>query len=116
MSELKSKSRKFLPLLLMLILLLSVLGPQTSIQAMNLEWQAKIDPELLETDPTEETEYMILLAQQANLDKAKTLSSKQEKVSYVVSKLKLTAEKNQTEIIDYLAARGIEHRTFWILS
>jgi len=109
-----SKPRKILPLLSLAILLLIASSPQSSNQESELAWHAKIDPQLLELEPSEEIEYLIFLTQQTNLDKARTLTTRAEKGRYVVNQLKATAEQTQKPILEYLTRNNIEHRPFWI--
>ncbi len=78
---------------------------------------AKIAPWVLQnTESGAETEYMVVLADQADLSAAAALKSKQDKGRFVYETLYKKAEHTQGPILDQLKARGIEHRSFYIVN
>ena len=98
----------FLPLFLILISTRSIVAAPVS------NWQEKVESRVLEDASSDQTEYLVFLNHQADLDMAEQLESKQEKGEFVVKRLKAAAEKTQKPILDFLTAEGVEHRSFWI--
>lgn len=59
-------------------------------------------------------EFLVVLAEQADLRAARSLLPREEQAAWVHSRLREVAEHTQRPLLDLLAARGIEHRAFWI--
>jgi len=81
------------------------------------DWRDKVDPwvfDRLALEASGESEFLIVLAEQADLSGARGLSTKIAKGTYVFATLAATAERTQREILDELAGAGIEHRSFWV--
>jgi serine protease AprX len=77
-------------------------------------WQAKVDPRVLESAATGETEFILFLAEQADLSAAGTLPSKLEKGTYVFEQLTEVAERTQKPVIASLNRSGATYRPYWI--
>ena len=64
----------------------------------------------------QQTEFFAVLADQADLSGAATLATKAEKGRYVYDALWNKAQATQGPILQWLRARGIEHRFFYIVN
>jgi subtilisin family serine protease len=62
------------------------------------------------------TEFIVVLRDQADLRAAATLTTKHEKGRYVRDSLWRKAQTTQQPIVQWLKARGIEHRAFYIVN
>ena len=85
--------------------------------AARADWRDKVDPwvfDQLARESSGETEFLIVLAEQADLAPAKRLRTKLEKGTFVYEKLVATAERAQADLLQELAAAGVEHRSFWV--
>ncbi|MDX1614317.1 MAG: S8 family serine peptidase [Candidatus Promineifilaceae bacterium] len=100
------------------LLLLSVLAAEPVAQGQATlvpAWLEKVDPTLVETlEHNEGAEFLVILAEQANLAHAQHLESKREKGRAVMEALRATATVTQTPILSWLRETGLEHRSFWI--
>jgi serine protease AprX len=77
----------------------------------------KVDPWVLDQlvlSPSGESEFLILLAEQADLSAAAALATKLEKGRYVFDALQATAARTQAPLLDELARAGVVHRPFWV--
>ncbi len=78
---------------------------------------SKIAPWVLDhTARGAQAEYLVVLAEQADLSSAATLRTKQEKGRYVRDVLWNQAQKSQRPILKMLHNRGVEHRSFYIVN
>ena len=78
---------------------------------------AKIDPWVLEQTASKgQAEFLIVLADQADLSPAENLRTKEEKGWFVYRTLYGTATATQKPILDWLKSRGVEHRSFYIVN
>ncbi|MCU0294298.1 MAG: S8 family serine peptidase, partial [Thermoanaerobaculaceae bacterium] len=77
-------------------------------------WQAKVDPWVLDTASAGTTEFLVFLAEQADLSQASELATKDEKGELVVRTLQQTAERTQGPVLEALARLGAEWRPYWI--
>ena len=102
----------------------AVLGTVASLRAVNQpnspEQNAalrKIAPWVTEhTAGGKQAEFMVVLADQADLSRAATLSSKSEKERFVRDTLLNKSQTTQRPIVQWLRARGIEYRSFYIVN
>jgi subtilisin family serine protease len=79
--------------------------------------QQKIAPWVMEqTEDGRQAEFLVILADKADLSVAKTLPLKQAKGQYVRDALLARARQSQAPLADWLEARGIEHRAFYIVN
>ncbi len=63
-----------------------------------------------------EAEFLVVLAAQADLGGAARLQTKTEKGRYVYETLWRTARASQAPLLKWLAARGVEHRAYYIVN
>jgi uncharacterized protein (TIGR03437 family) len=63
-----------------------------------------------------EAEFLVILADQANLDRAQAMRAKPEKGGYVREALLNKARATQEPLLRWLQERGIEHRSFYIVN
>ncbi len=91
-----------------------VLALAASAAARGEELRQKVDPWVLDTASRGDTEFLVMLREQSDLRGARALSTKVEKGAFVMDALRSTAERSQKSLLDFLAARGAEHRSFWV--
>jgi subtilisin family serine protease len=108
---------------------LAALAALLAIPAAAAEWHNKIDPWVLEQfDPpgsdnatgeaaaaeAAEAEFLVFLAEQADLSAARRLPGKTAKGRFVFGRLTEVAARSQRPVLDELAARRLPHRSYWI--
>ncbi|MBN1889656.1 MAG: S8 family serine peptidase [Thermoflexales bacterium] len=77
----------------------------------------KIAPWVLEHTPAgAQAEFLVVLAEQADLRHARQLGGKLEKGRYVRDVLWEKARASQAPLLEWLVARGIEHRSYYIVN
>ena len=91
-----------------------VLSTAGYVGAADESWRAKVDPWVLDTGRSQTTEFLVYLDQQADLSEAAALPTKAEKGAFVHRTLSELAERTQTPALAALAARAVEHRSYWI--
>src|SRR4029077_7021917 len=64
----------------------------------------------------QQAEFLVVLADQADLSGAATLATKAEKGRYVYTALRNKSETTQAWMLQWLRERGIEHRSFYIVN
>ena len=64
----------------------------------------------------QQAEFMVILADQADLSGAAALSTKSEKGRFVRDTLLNKSQTTQGPILQWLRERGIEHRSFYIVN
>jgi subtilisin family serine protease len=80
-----------------------------------LEWQGKVDVAVLNaTAAGHETEFLIILTEQADLSGAAALPTKEAKGHYVYATLTAVARRSQQPLLAYLQEQGIAHRSYWV--
>jgi serine protease AprX len=78
---------------------------------------AKIAPWVLaHTADGKEAEFLVVLADQADLSAAEKLQTKEEKGWYVYKTLFEKAQVTQQPILDWLKVNGVEHRSYYIVN
>ncbi len=78
---------------------------------------AKLSPWVAaHTENGAEAEFLVVLADQADLSAAAEFSTRVEKGMYVFDTLRGKARAAQKPLLDWLDARGIEHRSFYIVN
>jgi len=77
-------------------------------------WQDRVDPWVLESLRSGGTEFIVFLAEQADVSHAETRHSKLEKGTYVYETLSAVAERSQRSVLAELRRLGVEHRSYWI--
>ena len=104
-------------------LLSSLLGLTLSVllgapnSAAAASWSDRIDPWVLDQlvlRTSGESEFLIVMAEQADLSGARALPTKLAKGRYVFELLQETAARTQAPLLDELARAGVVHRPYWI--
>src|SRR5438105_2406695 len=78
------------------------------------ELSRRVDPWVLETASRGQTEFLVMLREQADLRGARALPSKEQKGAFVFDALSSTAARTQKPLLDLLESRGVPHRAFWV--
>ena len=91
-----------------------LLSSQAAGAELSAFWQQKVNPELLQKAGRGETEFLVVMADQADLSPARALSHKQARGRYVFTTLTDLAARSQPEVVAVLAAAGADYRQFWI--
>ena len=77
----------------------------------------KIAPWVIEhTANDQQAEFIVVLADQADLSPAAALATKNEKGRYVYDALLNKSQATQGPILQWLRERGLEHRSFYIVN
>ncbi len=77
----------------------------------------KVDPWVLEkTEGGATAEFIVVLADQADLAGAAELPTKLEKGQWVFERLTEVAARSQGPVLEDLAGRGVEHRAYWVVN
>lgn len=96
------------------------LGIATGVSAQNEKaraWREKVDPALFAAftrAASGETDFIILLAEQADLSGAEKLRTKVEKGTFVFQRLTETARRSQPAVVLALETQGVKFQTFWV--
>ncbi len=86
-------------------------------QASQSTAQRKIAPWVLErTADGKQAEFLVILADKADLSGAKEFQTKREKGRFVRDALFAKAQQTQAPLLAWLRARGIAHRSFYIVN
>jgi serine protease AprX len=104
-------------LFILLVLLLSSASTAPGVitsAAQETIWQSKVDPWVLETGTSGETEFLVFLTEQADLSGAADLNTKFEKGTYVYEQLTAVAARTQPAVAAALEKQGVQYRTYWV--
>ena len=94
---------------------LALAGSAVGAADRSMGWSSKVDPWVLETATAGgETEFLVVLVEQADLSNASRLSAKEVKGAYVFQRLTEVAGRTQGPLLAALRSAGVEHRPFWI--
>jgi serine protease AprX len=74
----------------------------------------KVDPWVLDTASRGDTEFLVMLREQADVRGVRTLPTKEQKGAFMADALGATAARAQAPILALLTARGVEHRSYWV--
>ena len=77
-------------------------------------WKHKVDPWVLAAAGAGPAEFLVFLSEQAEVVSAEHLPTKAQKGRFVVDRLRETAARTQGPLLSALAARGVEHRPYWV--
>jgi len=77
-------------------------------------WEEKVDPWVLTNTQGGEAEFLVLMADQADLRPAAALGSKLEKGAFVYETLSGLAESTQGPIRGVLDSLGVTYRSYWV--
>jgi subtilisin family serine protease len=98
-------------------LLLPLSASSVRAQTVDPKITAKLAPWVVRnTEGGAAAEFLVVLADQADLSAAADFSTRAEKGMYVFDTLREKARVTQKPLLDWLAARGIEHRSFYIVN
>ena len=89
------------------------LGTQTA-PAPAADWQMKVAPSVLATAMDQETEFILFLAEQADLTAAAARPTRSGKGVYVFAQLTAVAERTQRPLLATLQSRQAEYRPYWV--
>lgn len=78
------------------------------------EWAHKVDAWVMSRASTGEAEFLVQLAEQADLSGASRLSEKVDKGAYVYQQLTATAARTQGPVIQSLQSLGARYQSFWV--
>ena len=80
-------------------------------------WRAKVDPWVLDTvQAGGKGEFLVVLAEQANLSGAERRAAKVEKGRFVVERLREVAARTQPPVLADLAAHGAFAQPYWVVN
>lgn len=99
------------------LLLLSASGAfgQSGAQGGATTWAAKVDASVLaEAASKGETDFFVVLDEQADLRSAALWSTRVAKATYVMETLQAVAKRTQPAVAANLDALGVRHKAFWI--
>jgi serine protease AprX len=88
----------------------------TSTPAAAALWEAKVDAWVLETADQGETEFLVMLKEQADLVPAARLATKAARGQFVYQALSATAQRSQAPVILALQQMGVAYRPYWIVN
>ncbi len=96
-----------------LVLILCGLGAQTQ-PAPAAGWQMKVAPSVLATALEQETEFILFLAEQADLTAAAARPKRLARGIYVFAQLTTLAERTQRPLLATLESHQAEYRAYWV--
>ena len=77
-------------------------------------WQSKVAPSVLALALDGEAEFIVFLAQQADVSQAAMLPAKPQKGQYVFNTLSRQAQQTQRPLLSILANHGAAYRSYWV--
>jgi serine protease AprX len=81
------------------------------------QWQNKVVPSLLQKLETGATQdFIIILEDQAALNKSRFIHNKEQKGQYVYEKLKQHAKITQKDLVNFLENRNASYKSFFIVN
>lgn len=89
-------------------------SPSAAGSAPALEWQVKVDAGVLNRASLGQTDFLIYMAERADLSGADALPTKEEKGRYVFGRLTEVARVSQGGVIQTLETFGAQYRSFWV--
>ncbi len=82
-----------------------------------LAWQDKVDASVItQATALGEAEFLVYLADQADVSAADALRTKAEKGAYVYQTLKAKADTTQVGVLQELTTRGLDYESFYIVN
>ena len=100
--------------LLVVMAILSIILAGSAAPVSATPWQTKADSWILQTASEGETEFLVYLTAQADLDKASSLPTRLQKGLFVYQTLTSLAERTQKPVITELERLGVPYRAHWI--
>lgn len=99
------------------IFLTLLVNVQPSAHAQNQAAMQKLSPWVVDhTKDNQVAEFLVVLADQADLSGAAQLATKEEKGTFVFKALSAKAQATQGPMLDWLRANGLEHQSFYIVN
>jgi subtilisin family serine protease len=92
---------------------LAVAAPQTADTA-GTDWRSKVDAGVYAAAAEGDSEFIIYMAQKADLSGADALGTKEEKGRFVYDQLKAVAAETQPAVIARLRDKAAEYKPYWI--
>jgi subtilisin family serine protease len=89
------------------------LAAQASPEAAPI-WKDKVRPEVLRGTENGSIDFLVLLEGEADLGYVRAIEDKAARARAVAATLAAGAARSQAPLRAWLAARGVEHRAFWI--
>ena len=81
------------------------------------DWRNKIDASVLsKTESGEKVEFIVVMRQQADVSRAKSLKIKEEKGNYVFTALQLVARQTQKKVTEILAKEQATFHSFFVVN
>jgi subtilisin family serine protease len=115
MQNFTAGSRKKLSKIALLNLLLILMAVAVVRIRARPHWQQKVDDWVMEsTDTAEETEFLVVLQEQADLNVVDGLTAKADKGTAVYDLLTAVAQRTQPAVIAELTEAGVSYQPFWI--
>jgi len=111
----KNKIINYLILLTLLMLMVSR-STAAPIDGDLPAWESKVSPQVLDEVQGGETEFLVIMKDQADLSQAANLKTKDEKGEFVYQTLTAFAEASQKPVRATLDDLGVEYRPFWIVN
>ncbi|MFW6042400.1 MAG: S8 family serine peptidase [Chloroflexota bacterium] len=104
-----------LTLVVLLLALAAEQGDAVSATRESQAWESKVDPWVL-TNATQngQTEFLVFLAEQADLEGAAHIPSRSERADFVVQQLRETALRTQRPLLAALEKMDVTYRSFWV--
>ena len=109
-------TRKIFPTLIILILLMNWAGQSTAAtkDPAAEPWVSKINPQVIDEIQSGETEFLVIMKDQADLSHAADLKTKEEKGEYVFKTLKVFSKESQKHLRTALDTSGVKYQSFWV--
>ncbi len=83
----------------------------------NDDWKEKVSASLLaKAERGHAVDFLVVLHEKADVSDAKNLNTKEEKGEHVFNHLKQTANRSQQNILNFLQAGKITHKSFYIIN
>lgn len=79
-------------------------------------WETKVDPQVLTSAESGNTDFLVVMKEQADLSGAAKLTSKQEKGEYVFQQLSGVASRSQASLINTLEQQNVPYRSYWVVN
>lgn len=77
-------------------------------------WREKVSSTVLEALAQGETDFLVVLNEQADLSATARLATKEEKGAYVYQALTTSAARSQQPLLNALMRQNVEYRAYWI--
>jgi len=101
----------------LLLVLLAFAGRAAAMAAeTGAAWQGKVEAGLLTAADAGDVEFLVVLAEQADLEPARHLQGKAARGRFVVETLTRLAARSQAPLLADLAAADVPHRSFWLIN